>query len=136
MKRIILLYLILLMVATGCSKDENTNNADFSVLGLEQLIINDEILNLNEVGLPVDIKEKVNMTIVGYTYGVYFNEFNLVVISAKDDINLSVKSQFEDAVMDIKKENTTDLTYSIIITRPNYKEKVRYTVSFMKTPKE
>ena len=137
MKKNIFFYLVFLTVATGCSKDEDNNKADFSILGLEQLVINDEILHLNETGLPIDIKDKDNMSIIGCTYGKCYNEFELVVLSTqKDDINLSVKSRFEDTVIDIKKEDTTDLKYSVTITRPNYEEKVKYKVSFMNFPKE
>jgi len=133
--------LFLLMIASSilfyCSDDNSSVDYRFQVLGLQQLIVNEEIITLDSCGVPIDIEENQHVHFTGLTnqstQGVY--QFDLVVFSELTENSFQVKSHHANIRVEVVKEdNTTYPVYRVIVTRNGFDEKVIYRVCVMNLP--
>ena len=132
MKTINLFLSVLLIAFTSCKNDEANVVYDFSVLGLEQFIINDETFVLDPGGFPSGAKENDNVLIVGYTNGSSTNEYDLVAVSKdKNAPVINVKSKYADVSVEITQEESEQQIYHVTVSRDGFEEKVVYNLSFI-----
>ncbi|MGE0079544.1 MAG: hypothetical protein AB7S48_16910 [Bacteroidales bacterium] len=129
------LFILTLLVTTlvSCKEEDNNTNYDFSVLGLEQLIINDQIVTLDSNGFPSGVFDIEDIGITGKGLCNSMQIYDLFVLKNNTDNSISIKSKFDDTVAEITKEETDDhITYIVTVTRNGFEEKVIYNISFPK----
>ncbi|MBP7461680.1 MAG: hypothetical protein KBA26_10365 [Candidatus Delongbacteria bacterium] len=132
-----LLLMVLSSVMLCCSDDNQTVDYHFEVLGLQQLIVNEEVIALDSCGFPIDIEENQHVHFTGLTNQVTqgMHQYDLVVYSQLNEHSIQVKSRHENTRVEVVKEdNTTYPVYSVIVTRNGFDEKVIYRVCVMNLP--
>lgn len=126
-----LLLPVLLILLTGCSEENNTVTYNFSVLGVEKIIIDKTVITLDSIGFPA--KGSDSYAIIGYGYGNTspIRSYDLVIWNIMPaEETISVKSKYEDISAEIEKHADSGF-YNIIISRKGFNEKFIYKIGFM-----
>lgn len=128
MKSIYLLSLFLLVFV--CCKNEVSNDTyDFSLLGVEKIVVDNLEISTNTFGFP-DVSDE-SITMVGQSDESSMRSYDLVIynpLPAKETIH--VQSKFSDIVIEITRSETNP-EYIITVTRSGYHEKLIYRIGFM-----
>ncbi len=132
-KTLLTLLITLVVTASGCKKDSTGSSPDFANLGLEQLIINNRALILDATGHPTNIKDFEEMCITGYTNATFLREYEISTLNRNNSNKVHATSRFDDVTIEIETGSSSSPTHAITATRPDYKEKVIYRVSFINT---
>lgn len=131
MKSIYLLSLFLFVFV--CCKNEVSNDTyDFSLLGIEKIVVDNLEISTNTFGFP-DVSDE-SITMVGQSDESSMRSYDLVIynpLPAKETIH--VHSKFSDIVIDITRSETNP-EYIITVTRNGYHEKLVYRIGFMEIP--
>ena len=131
MKIINICFLFLVMgMVISCSDDEKDYKVDYSKLGLQQLSINDQVLELAENGFPVNLDDHENIGLVStsetniLTYGLAYVSNNV------SELNIELKSKYDDLTTKITKTKTDSKhTYLVQVSRSGTVEQVIYTIN-------
>lgn len=124
----------LLTLLASCSKEDNNCAYNFSVLGIERIIIDKTVITLDSCGFPA--KGSDSYLIVGYGYGDKspIRSYDLVVKSLiPEKGTISIKSKYQDISTEIETHADSGF-YNIIISRKGFEEKLVYKIGFMQVP--
>lgn len=135
MRLFLAISLFAIMFTVGCrEEDDKDQEPDFSVLGLEEVLIGEEVVYFEANGIKLNAAGNEDVFLDGtnsmgnellfeYKCFVYSNEIPIV----------EVKSKYADTSIVIKKEFISgNKAYAITVSRPNHKEQVTYQIVFMK----
>lgn len=131
MRRIGFVLMVLLASMAGCAYEECEDDFMFAELGLEQLIINDEVVDLNSLGMPYGMSE--NVVLDGFYSGVTRMDYNLSMLYDNgEEVYIDVVSRYHD--IDIELESYVEngiIYYTVYITRYGYDELITYDIAFL-----
>lgn len=131
MRRIGFVLMVLLASMAGCTYEECEDDFMFAELGLEQLIINDEVVDLNSLGMPYGMSE--NVVLDGFYSGVTRMDYNLSMLYDNgEEVYIDVVSRYHD--IDIELESYVEngiIYYTVYITRYGYDELITYDIAFL-----
>ncbi|MDE5421537.1 hypothetical protein L3073_04910 [Ancylomarina sp. DW003] len=133
MRKIGFALIILLAGLASCTVQEIDDESLFAELGLEQLIINDEVIDVNELGMPYAMSE--NVTLDGFFSGVTRMDYNLLVLCGDgEDAFIEVVSRYDDIDVEIDSFVENDIIfYKIYISRWGQDELITYEIAFLDT---
>lgn len=128
MKSYLLAILIFPLLAC-CSKEENVNRYDFTVLGIEKITINGVTKNTEQNGFPV--KDDSHIVITRFANVGALNEYDLVIKETfSENLPIVVDKKYDDVSVVV--ESNSELKRKVVtITRKGYIEKVVYRVIFI-----
>lgn len=124
----------LLTLLASCNNEDNNCTYNFSVLGIEKIIIDKTVITLDSCGFPA--KGSGSYLIVGYGYGDKspIRSYDLVIKSViPEEGTISIKSKYQDMSTEIEKHADSGF-YNIIILRKGFGEKLVYKIGFMQVP--
>lgn len=122
-----------LLALLSCNDEENKVEYNFSVLGIEKIIVGEEVLNVDSSGFPITDKELFAIT--GFSDLNSTKTYNLAILSDKPDKeNITVKSKYNDTSAKIEKDVDSGF-YNIIVSRAGFNEKIIYIIGFIITDK-
>jgi hypothetical protein len=129
-----LLVLFVLVASVSCKQEEINVEYNFSALGLKQLIVNNEVLNLDSCGFP--LKDNKNFLIVGSSGGSSIRRYDLAVWCVNsNEKNISIISKYNDTLAEIEINESAGYC-NVIVSRSGFKEKLVYKVGFLIKPVE
>ena len=131
MRRIGFVLMVLLVGLSSCTLEELEDDYLFAELGLEQLIINDEVMDLNSLGMPYGMSE--NVVLDGFYSGVTRMDYSLSMLyDSGEDVYIDVVSSHYDIDVDVESyvENGI-IYYTVYVTRSGYEELITYDIAFL-----
>lgn len=123
-----MLIMLILPLLVNCSNEENKNEYNFSVLGIEKINIDEIVINIESNGFPV--KNSKTFLITGSTYVNETHEYELVIIGKySENQNIVVNKKYNDVSILIE-SNIESKNKTITISRAGYLEKIIYHIAF------
>ncbi len=133
-----MLFCLLSIYSCNDNNDNNDNNddnettgADYKVLGITKVSVNDEQIEVYDSGL-LNITSIDSIGLIGTTSSeaTKHAKFNYIIATKKDTVLIDVKSTYSDAttVITSQKENNK-ISIDAVITRNGYDEQITYNFS-------
>lgn len=123
-----MLIMLILPLLVNCSNEENKNEYNFSVLGIEKINIDEIVINIESNGFPV--KNSKTFLITGSTYVNETHEYELVIVGKySENQNIVVNKKYNDVSILIE-SNIESKNKTITISRAGYLEKIIYHIAF------
>jgi hypothetical protein len=123
-----MLIMLILPLLVNCSNEENKNEYNFSVLGIEKINIDEIVINTESNGFPV--KNSETFIITGSTYVNETHEYELIIIGKySENQNIVVNKKYNDVSILIE-SNIESKNKTITISRAGYLEKIIYHIAF------
>jgi hypothetical protein len=126
--------LFLLLTTFSCSKEEaNTSKGDFTLLGLEKIRIDDDIIGIGSNGFLLDLGENEQVVLSDFSYGVKKAVCEYACfVSAKDMPFVSFESKYDDILINKREFQISDYNaYEITVSKAGCAEEITYVIVFM-----
>ncbi len=131
MKSIYLIFLFLI-ISFSCKDEESNDTYDFSLLGIEKIVVDNTEINTNAFGFPDVSDESITMT--GSSDESEKRSYDLVIFNPMPtEETIHVQSKFNDVTVDISRSETSP-EYIITVSRNGYHEYIIYRIGFMNLP--
>lgn len=124
----------LLVLLMSCKDDDTNVKYDFSLLGIEQIIVDETVINTDSSGFPE--KDNESYVIVGFSYSDNSpsRSYDLTIYKTMpEEISINIKSKY-DGISTVIEKNADSGYYNIIVSRKGFDEKIVYKIGFMKVP--
>lgn len=123
--------MILLAGLASCTYEPLEDDCPFARFGLKQLIINDEVLDLNSLGMPYGMSE--NVVLENFYAGASRMDYNLSMLYDNgEDVFIDVVSQYHDIDVELEHSEENGIIYcTVYIKRWGYDELITYDIAFL-----